>query len=118
MFEHKGQSLLPRKDFLRRMFRCGLWSGAILAAALGVGMSGYHFFEKMDWVDSFANASMILSGMGPLSNLQTNAGKLFAGFYAMFSGLVFLTAIGIVAAPLAHRALHKFHLERGKEKGY
>lgn len=116
MFENKSQPLLPRMDFLRRMCRCLLWSTAIVAAALCVGMCGYHHFEKMNWVDSFANAAMILSGMGPLSNLQTNAGKIFAGTYALFSGLVFLTAIGILAAPIAHRALHKFHTESAKEK--
>lgn len=79
--------------------------------ALGIGMVGYHHFEKMSWVDAFANAAMILSGMGPLGPLTTNAGKLFAGFYALFSGLVFIVVTGILLAPAAHRLMHRFHME-------
>jgi len=79
--------------------------------ALGIGMVGYHHFEKMSWIDSFANAAMILSGMGPLGPLATNAGKLFAGFYALFSGLVFIVVTGILLAPAAHRLMHRFHTE-------
>lgn len=74
-------------------------------------MAGYHFTEHQPWLDAFANAAMILSGMGPLAPLQTAAGKFFAGCYAMFSGLVFITAAGIILAPVGHRLLHKFHLE-------
>ncbi len=98
------------------MRRCALVSGGIVAVTLGVGMCGYHFLEKMNWVDSFANAAMILAGMGPLGNLQTDAGKIFAGIYALFCGLIFVTALGILVAPIAHRALHKFHLETGHSK--
>jgi len=78
-------------------------------------MAGYHFFEDMNWVDAFVNAAMILFGMGPVSILQTDAGKIFAGCYALFSGLMFITVTGIVLAPVAHRALHKFHLESGRK---
>lgn len=87
-----------------------------IAVALGIGMMGYHVFESMGWVDSFANASMILSGMGPLGELKTTAGKIFAGCYALFSGVAFLTSIGVVFAPVFHRFLHKFHLETLREK--
>jgi len=86
----------------------------VVAGALGIGMAGYHFIENMGWVDAFVNAAMILSGMGPVATLQTDAGKIFAGCYALFSGLMFITVTGIVLAPVAHRALHKFHLESGK----
>ena len=86
----------------------------MVAGALGIGMAGYHFIENMGWVDAFVNAAMILSGMGPVATLQTDAGKIFAGCYALFSGLMFITVTGIVLAPVAHRALHKFHLESGK----
>ncbi len=79
-------------------------------------MVGYHHFENLSWVDAFANAAMILSGMGPLTALQTNFGKLFAGFYALFSGLAFIIIIGIIFAPVVHRFLHKFHLESGSER--
>ena len=107
---------MPRRAFLGRMRKCALISGGLVAVSLCLGMAGYHFLEKMNWVDAFANASMILAGMGPLGNLQTDAGKIFAGIYALFCGLVFITAIGILLAPIAHRALHKFHLEAGRPK--
>jgi hypothetical protein len=88
----------------------------LLGGSLLIGMAGYHFFEHLGWVDSFANASMILSGMGPLAELKTTGGKLFAGCYAIFSGVAFLTSVAVVFAPLYHRFLHKFHLETEKEK--
>ena len=75
------------------------------------GMAGYRYFEGMDWIDAFANASMILSGMGPLTPLQTAGGKLFAGFYALYSGLALIMATGILLAPVVHRLLHRFHVE-------
>jgi hypothetical protein len=74
-------------------------------------MGGYHFFEGLRWIDAFANAAMILSGMGPLDPIKTNAGRLFAGFYAIFSGVAFLTTVGVLLAPVVHRFLHRFHLE-------
>jgi hypothetical protein len=83
----------------------------LVAVALFIGMFGYHVYENMSWVDAFANASMILSGMGPLTTLVTTGGKLFAGFYALFSGLVFIVIIGVIFAPILHRFLHKFHLD-------
>ena len=83
--------------------------------ALGIGMAGYHFIENLGWVDAFENAAMILSGMGPVAMLQTDAGKIFAGCYALFSGLLLITVTGIVLAPVVHRALHKFHLESGRK---
>ena len=114
MFEHRSSPLLPRQAFFRRVAICFLLSQAVVAVALGLGMAGYHYFEEMNWVDAFENAAMILSGMGPVSTLQTDPSKIFAGCYALFSGLMFITVTGIVLAPVAHRALHKFHLESGK----
>ena len=116
MFEHRSSPLLPRKAFIDRMRRCALLSGGISVVTLLIGMIGYHVLEKMPWPDSFANASMILAGMGPLGNLNTDAGKIFAGIYALFCGLIFVTILGILIAPIFHRALHKFHLEQGKQK--
>jgi hypothetical protein len=84
---------------------------AIILASLAIGMAGYHYFEKLPWIDAFTNASMILSGMGPLAPIQTKAGKLFAGCYALFSGIAFISSIGVVFAPIYHRFLHKFHIE-------
>ena len=103
--------MLPRRAFYARVARSAGIAGAIVAGSLAVGMAGYHGFEGLSWLDAFVNASMILSGMGPVAQLQTNAGKLFAGCYALFSGLAFITAIGVVFAPVFHRFLHKFHLE-------
>jgi len=82
----------------------------LIAAGLYIGMLGYHHFEHMTWIDAFANASMILSGMGPLTPLLTNGGKLFAGFYALFSGLTFIIVIGLMLAPLIHKFFRKIHL--------
>jgi hypothetical protein len=111
MFEHRSTPLLPRRQFYQRLARCIALSLAVVVAALGVGMTGYHILEKMSWVDAFVNAAMILSGMGPVGSLNTDAGKIFAGCYALFSGLAFVTTIGIIFTPLFHRFLHKFHLE-------
>jgi hypothetical protein len=111
MFEHRKQPLLPRRAFYARLARSAAVAGAIVAASLAVGMAGYHGLEGMSWLDAFMNASMILSGMGPADTLHTSAGKLFAGCYALFSGLALVTAIGVVFAPVFHRFLHKFHLE-------
>ena len=114
MFEHRSKPLFPRRAFYARM----AWSAAlallVVAFALGIGMVGYRAFEPMSWVDAFVNAAMILSGMGPASSLQTDGGKIFAGCYALLSGLAFLTSIGIVFAPAFHRFLHKFHAEESK----
>lgn len=111
MFEHRSNPLLPRRQFYERLIRCIIISLGLIIAVLGAGMIGYHILEKMSWVDAFANAAMILAGMGPLGNLNTDAGKIFAGCYALFCGLAFVTSIGIVFTPLFHRFLHKFHLE-------
>ncbi len=115
MFEHHSQTLISRGCFLRRMSFVSLIGVVSLGAALGIGMSGYHYFEELSWIDSFANASMILSGMGPLSQLQTDSGKVFAGAYALFSGLTFITVVGVVLAPIIHRVFHRFHLELENE---
>jgi Ion channel len=114
MFEHRTKPLLPRRAFYGRMARSAGVALIVIVAALGIGMLGYRCFERMSWLDAFANASMILSGMGPFAPLQTDAGKLFAGCYALFSGLMFITSLGIVFAPLFHRFLHKFHLEQSR----
>lgn len=88
----------------------------LIGSALFVGMLGYHVFEGMSWIDSFLNASMILSGMGPAGNLSTFAGKFFAGVYALFSGLAFIGIVVIMLSPIIHRFFRKIHLESGKAK--
>ena len=111
MLERRTDSLLPRRDYFRRLFRHALLAGGILLASLILGMAGYHGLEGLGWLDAFLRAAMILSGMGPVAPLTTAAGTLFAGFYALFSGVAFLTTVGILLSPVVHRALHKFHLE-------
>jgi hypothetical protein len=111
MFEHHTKPLLPSKVFYRRVVRNFAFGIAFVLFSLGIGVTGYHGFEKMSWLDSFLNAAMILSGMGPVGTLQTDAGKFFAGCYALYSGLALVTSIGIIFAPIIHRFLHKFHLE-------
>jgi len=86
----------------------------VVAASLAIGMAGYHGLERLSWLDSFLNAAMLLGGMGPLAAPQTYAGKLFAGCYALYCGLVVIAVAGIVLVPVAHRILHRFHLEEGK----
>jgi hypothetical protein len=112
LFERHGEPLLSRGAFLRRLATYGLVAGALVGIALLLGMLGYHAFLQLGWVDSFLNASMILAGMGPIDSPRTAAGKLFAGCYALFSGLVFISVSGIMFAPLAHRLLHWFHVEQ------
>jgi hypothetical protein len=86
----------------------------LIAAALVIGILGYHLFERMSWTDSFLNASMILSGMGPATTLVTTGGKLFAGFYALFSGLAFIAIVVILLSPIIHEFFRKIHVESGK----
>jgi len=103
--------LHPRSFFLKQFFR-GIWVAAVLVAgSLGLGMCGYHFLEGLPWIDALLNASMILTGMGPVDAVRTTAGKLFASGYALFSGVVFLTTAAVLFAPALHRFLHRFHLE-------
>jgi hypothetical protein len=106
-------ALMPRKQFLSRVRLHSLIAGIALLINLGVGMLGYHILENLGWVDAFSNAAMILSGMGPLAPINSQAGKLFIGAYAIFSGVVFLTTVGFFLTPIVHRLLHRMHLESG-----
>jgi len=115
-FEHRSEPLLATQDFVYRVIVSFSFGMSIILLSLAVGMAGYHCFEQLSWLDSFANASMLLSGMGPLEQPQTNAGKIFAGMYALYSGLVVILVAGISFAPIVHRFLHKFHLESEEEK--
>ncbi len=115
-FEHRRQPLASRRVFLKRMGRYLAISIAIILVSLAIGIVGYHVTEGLSWIDSLLNASMILGGMGPVDPVRTVAGKLFASFYALFSGMVFLVAVGVLIAPAFHRFLHRFHLEISDEK--
>lgn len=111
LYEHKSKPLLPMELFIIRQLRHMAFAVGIVVISLAIGILGYHFFEGLPWLDSLLNASMILGGMGPVNPLQTTAGKLFASFYALFAGMVFLAAAGVLFAPIFHRFLHRFHLE-------
>jgi hypothetical protein len=115
-FERKHQPLLSRKAFAKRMARSFGLAIVLIGVSLFGGMAGYHYLEGMEWIDAFVNASMILSGMGPLGPLQTWGGKLFAGLYALYSGLTLILATGILLAPVVHRMLHSFHWEEGERE--
>ena len=103
--------LSPRHVFLKRLLNYGLVASVLMSAALGLGIFGYHFIARFSWIDALLNASMILTGMGPVNPLNGIHAKLFASFYALFSGVVFLTGASVAVAPLFHRLLHRFHLE-------
>jgi hypothetical protein len=114
-YEKKSQPLAPAAMFCSRFLRNFGAAAAIVAAALALGMAGYSWFEGMNAIDAFANSAMILSGMGPLGSLKTDGGKLFAGVYAIFCGLLIFGVAGLVLAPVFHRLLHKFHVEDGNK---
>jgi len=101
----------PRRRFYHRFLRAVGFSSILIGFSLGLGILGYHFIARFNWVDSLLNAAMILTGMGPVGALNSDAAKVFASVYALFSGLVFITATGIVFAPIFHRVLRRFHLE-------
>jgi hypothetical protein len=111
IYEHYRQPIISRTAFfLRILLHVGIAVG-IVVASLALGIIGYHVFEGLSWIDSTVNAAMILGGMGPVNQLYTNAGKVFAAFYALFSGIVFLVAVAVMLAPVAHRLLHRFNIE-------
>ena len=114
MFEHRRQQLLPRRAFFFRLGRFAVAALLLVLVSWLIGILGYHAFEGMAWIDATLNAAMILGGMGPVDTLHTDVGKLFASFYALFSGLIFLVAVGVLIAPILHRFLHQFHLEADK----
>ena len=111
LYEHRSVPPISHARFLRRMAVHFAAAGALLAFSVGIGMFGYSRFEGLAWRDSFLNAAMLLGGMGPVNAPQTNIGKVFAGLYALYAGLVFVVAAGIIVAPVVHRMLHRFHWE-------
>jgi len=111
--EHKTSQLLSRRAFLVRMGWYALFACLFLALSLLIGTVGYHYTAQLNWVDAFLNASMILTGMGPVDKLESDTAKLFASFYAIFSGVSFLTFCGVLFTPIYHRFIHRFHLDLG-----
>ena len=115
-YEKRGEALISRVDFLRRIAHSFLVIALLVGISLVAGMAGYRYIEGLSWTDSFLNASMLLGGMGPVNEMKTEAGKLFSGFYALYSGLAFLVLAGLLFAPVAHRVLHRFHYDADEEE--
>lgn len=111
IFEKRSEKLLAARAYVKRQVSFILIAMGGLIVSLFLGMAGYHFLEGLPWLDAFLNAAMIMGGMGPVDMIHTSGGKVFAGFYALYSGLVLLASVGIMAAPLLHRFFHIFHLE-------
>ena len=111
MFEHYSKPLIPRADYHRRLVGAAGLALLLIGVSLLAGMFGYHEFENMSWVDAYLSAAMILSGMGPVGEPLSTAGKLFAGSYALYSGFVALICVGVLGAPVLHRFLHRFHID-------
>jgi hypothetical protein len=111
MLERRHQKVAPLPVFARRILASVGLSLGLVVPALFIGIAGYHWIDQLDWVDSLLEASMILGGMGPVNPLRNDAAKIFASFYALFSGLVLVGVMGIILTPIAHRVLHKFHVE-------
>ncbi len=112
MYESLRQPIVPRAVFLRRLFGHLAAALALVAGSLAIGMAGYMHFEGLAMLDAFLEASMLLGGMGPLHPPMTEPGKLFAGFYALYAGLVFIATAALLLGPVFHRVLHRFHLDR------
>lgn len=110
MFESRKNKLIPRQQFYGRLARSFAIGSGVIVIAICIGMLGYHFFEGLGWIDAFMNTAMLISGEGPITPPITSGGKIFAGCYALFSGLLFISTVGFVFAPVVHRFLHKFHI--------
>ena len=114
--ENRSKPLLSRKKFIRRALAHFFVASGMVFIALAIGVLGYHFIGGLGWVDAFLNASMILGGMGPVNPLTTDAAKIFAAFYALFSGLAFVGFTAVMLAPFLHRLMHKFHWDESANK--
>jgi hypothetical protein len=115
MFEHRREPLLPRAQFYQRLARSLAVALLFMSGSLALGISGYHWIAHLPWIDALLNASMILTGMGPVDEMKTDSAKVFASAYALFSGVAFLSAMAVLVAPVVHRFLHKFHAEAEEE---
>ena len=115
IYERRGHRLVTRREFLWRLGKHFGMASLLVIGSLGAGMAGYAWFEGLTWIDSFLNAAMLLGGMGPITAPVTPGGKIFAGIYALYAGLLFLIGAGLIFAPVIHRILHHFHMDEEKE---
>jgi hypothetical protein len=111
MFEKRRQPVAKMPIFLKRLLASLLLALSVLMIALLIGIIGYHHLAHLNWIDALLNAAMILGGMGPVDSLPSDEAKVFASFYALFSGVIFISTIGILLTPLFHRLMHKFHMD-------
>ena len=116
MFEHRSQKLISRASFVQRLLTQVLWAVVLLLVSLAAGMVGYATLEGLPWIDAFLNAAMLLGGMGPVNPPQSVGGKLFAGLYALYAGLVFIVTAALLFAPILHRLMHHFHWDDGARR--
>jgi len=114
MLEHHTKPLLPFGLFLKRVVRYTGFTILLIGFSLGIGVIGYHFLDGLSWLDALLNAAMILTGMGPVDPMKTDEAKWFASFYAIFSGVAFLSTVAVFLTPMVHRLLHKYHLDQDK----
>jgi len=116
VYEHRKHPPIPPHRFVKRLLLHGAIAFALALISLGLGMAGYAYFEQLPWRDAFVNAAMLMGGMGPVDMPKTDGGKLFAGCYALYAGLVFIFISGLMLAPVVHRVLHRFHWEQEREE--
>ena len=114
--EHHKEKIVPLSGFLYRMWRYTMFAFSIIALSLGIGTLGYHYICTVDWLDSFHMSSMILTGMGPVVEMTTRKAKLFSSFYALYSGIAFLSVTAVFFAPIVHRLLHILQVESGENQ--
>ena len=111
-FENRSQPPISRKAFIRRLGRQGAYAGVLVTFSVVLGMAGYHWIAGFTWIDSYLNACMLLGGMGPVGDLPNNPAKVFAGLFALYSGLMFLVVTALLLTPVFHRVLHRFHWDQ------
>ena len=111
MRRRRNKNILPPKEFAKRVLKYSVFSISLLVVSIGIGITGYHFIGELNWIGSFYNASMILTGMGPVNAMEKDSAKLFASLYAIFSGVIFLSTVAIFFSPFAHRIMHLLHIE-------
>jgi uncharacterized protein involved in cysteine biosynthesis len=116
MTSQKNKNILSKRDFAKRMFRYFIFATILILLSLGIGVVGYHITAGLGWIDSLLNASMILTGMGPVDRLTNDTAKVFASFYSLFSGVAFLSTVAIFFSPIAHRLLHLLHVENTEDE--
>ena len=114
MLEHHTKPLLPFRQYLLRILRYSGFALVLIGVSLGIGVAGYHYINELPWLDALLNASMILTGMGPVDPMKNDGAKWFASFYAIFSGVAFLSTVAVFLTPMVHRLLHRYHLDQDR----